>query len=85
MNPRRENIINTLKKSERKLWRAVAKNLEKKFREVNLSRLNKVTKSGDIVIVPGKVLGTGEIHHSITIGAFSYTNSALEKLKKSKS
>jgi len=52
-------------------------------REVNLSRLNKFTKENEIVVVPGKVLGGGEIEHKITISAFKFSTGALAKLEKS--
>ena len=52
-------------------------------RTVNLYELNRLTESGDVVYVPGKVLGTGDIDHPITISAFSFSKKAYEKLLKS--
>jgi large subunit ribosomal protein L18e len=34
-----------------------------------------------MVVVPGKVLGTGEIGHSVTVAAFSFSNRAREKIE----
>ena len=54
------------------IWRDTARRLEapsNNYAKVNLSRLNRHTNSGDIVIVAGKVLGAGSIDHPISIGA----------------
>ena len=46
-----------------------------------MDRLNKYTKDNEIILVPGKVLGTGNLNHKLTIAAFSYSETAKEKLK----
>ncbi|MCL4373791.1 MAG: 50S ribosomal protein L18e [Candidatus Marsarchaeota archaeon] len=51
---------------------------------VNLYKLDKYTKEGDTVIVPGKVLSMGKMNHSISIAALEYSAQALAKLKASK-
>jgi len=66
------------------LWKKVALELEKPTRNkriVNLSRLNRFTKESEIVIVPGKLLGSGSIDHNVTIAAFAFSEGAIEKLK----
>ncbi len=78
-------LIRDLSKSEKPLWRRIAKDLSKptrQRREVNLSRINRYSKEGDIIIVPGKVLGGGELNHKVTISAWSFSSSALEKIKR---
>lgn len=47
---------------------------------VNLGRLDKL--EADSVIIPGKVLGTGEINRKMKIYALGFSLSAVEKLKK---
>ncbi|MEM0380521.1 MAG: 50S ribosomal protein L18e [Desulfurococcaceae archaeon] len=67
------------------IWRAIARELEKparKRRVVNISRINRHTSAGDIVIVPGKVLGSGDLKHSVTVAAISFSKKALEKINK---
>ena len=49
-------------------------------RHINLNRIGQLTKDTDIVIFPGKVLGTGDIHHKITLCSFSISNSAATKI-----
>ncbi len=49
---------------------------------LNLGDINK--EKEQVVIIPGKVLGTGDIKEKKKIIALSFSSSALEKLKKSK-
>lgn len=66
------------------IWRAVAEELEKPSRRrrvVNIGRINRYTTEGDTVIVPGKVLGLGNLKHSITVAAIGFSKTALEKIK----
>ena len=49
-------------------------------RDLNLNRIEQLTKENDIVIFPGKVLGTGNISHKITLFSFSISNSAATKI-----
>lgn len=45
-----------------------------------MNRIAQLTKEGDTVVFPGKVLGTGNISHKITLCSFSISNSAAEKI-----
>jgi large subunit ribosomal protein L18e len=89
-NENLKKLISDLKlKSEQQnsnLLERVADDLERPTRirrEVNLSRINRYTKEGETIIVPGKVLGGGELDHKVIISAFKFSESALSKLKKS--
>ncbi|MBT5021473.1 50S ribosomal protein L18e [Candidatus Woesearchaeota archaeon] len=84
-------LVQELKKTsiveEASIWKRIASDLEKSNRNrrvVNLSRLNRFTKANETVIVPGKVLGSGIISHSVTVAAFSFSDSAIEQLKQNK-
>ena len=90
-NPQLIELINFLKKESREnkvnIWSDIAERLAKPNRRriaVNLSRLNRHTKRNDVVAVPGKVLGAGEIDHPITVAAFAFSGKAKEKIKASK-
>lgn len=52
-------------------------------RSVNLDKINKYTKDGDNVIVPGKVLSDGRMEHKINIAAMEFSGKALKLLKES--
>ena len=51
-------------------------------RIINVNRISQLTKDGDMVVFPGKVLGTGIISHKITIFSFSISNMAATKIIK---
>ena len=51
-------------------------------RTVNLTRINKITKENDILFVPGKILGTGNLSHKITLSSFSISTTARNKIVK---
>jgi len=50
--------------------------------QVNVRRLAEHTKSGDTVIIPGKLLGEGELKEPITVAAYSFSLAAKEKIEK---
>jgi len=49
-------------------------------RDINLNRIGQLTKENDTVVFPGKVLGTGNVSHKITLCSFSISNSAANKI-----
>ena len=88
-NPILQNLINELKKKSKEqsinLWKRVANDLEKPTRQrrvVNLSSISRYTKENEIIVVPGKVLGAGNLEHKITISAFQFSDGAKEKIEK---
>jgi len=81
-------LIHTLKKYGREfkapIWRDVAEYLARPTRkrvEVNLSRINRYTEEGDVVVVPGKVLGSGVLSHRVTVAAWRFSREAFTKIK----
>ena len=83
------NLIKELKKNaieqNIKLWKRIAFDLEKptrKRRVVNLARIDRYTREGEIIVVPGKVLASGFLNHKLTIAAQSFSRQAIEKIKK---
>ncbi|OGM03000.1 50S ribosomal protein L18e, partial [Candidatus Woesearchaeota archaeon RBG_13_36_6] len=66
-------------------WNRIASDLEKPTRQrraVNLSKINRFTKENEIIVVPGKVLSSGELNHKLTIAAWQFSQKALEKINK---
>jgi large subunit ribosomal protein L18e len=49
---------------------------------VNLYKIDKHTKEGDNVIVPGKVLSNGVLSHKVNIAAIEFSAGALESINK---
>ena len=52
-------------------------------RTINLSQIDRFAKDSDVIVVPGKVLGTGNISHKITLCSFSISNSGVQKVLQS--
>ena len=90
-NPEIIQLIRFLKKqsneNEAKIWREVAKHLAKTRQNraaVNLSRINRHTQKSDMIVVPGKILGSGAIDHEVTVAALNASEKAKEKLVAAK-
>ncbi|MEM1684231.1 MAG: 50S ribosomal protein L18e [Nanopusillaceae archaeon] len=82
------NLRKVGKKNEAKLWIYVSELLYKPTRqriEVNIGKIDKLSKEGDIVLVPGKVLGYGKLTKRVKISAWKFSEIALEKIKNANS
>ena len=78
------SIIMTKKKQA---WNKVSHLLSRPARKmisVNLDQLDKNSEEGDNIVVPGKILGTGDITKKIKIIAFSFSKAAEKKLREKK-
>ena len=85
-NPKTVQLVNFLRKQS-PFWYKVSEYLVKPKRNaisVNLEKINKIAKQNSVVLVPGKVLSDGEMTKSIIISALSFSQSAKQKLSKSK-
>lgn len=83
-NPQLRAQIRALRKQKAAIWKRVAADLKKPTRirrTVNLSTINRHTKTGDVVVVPGKVLSAGNLDKKITIAAWQFSEGAKEKIK----
>jgi large subunit ribosomal protein L18e len=80
-NPVLSALISTLMMEKKPLWKRVARELSRVRRdrvEVNLSKLDAFAKEGSTVLVPGKVLGSGNINKKITVAAFNFSRTARQ-------
>ena len=82
-----QQTMNELKHASRKnnapIWSSLAKSILKSSsikKVVNLKKINDFSKEDNVIVVPGKVLGTGNISHKITLCSFSISNSAAKKI-----
>jgi len=67
------------------IWRDIAERLERPLRvwpEVNVSRIERYAKEGEVIIVPGKVLGSGILTKKVNVAAWKFSKSAKEKIEK---
>lgn len=69
-------------------WKKVAQFVSgstRKYSSVNLLDIDSLTKAGDTVVIVGKVLGEGDLTKKVRICALSFSATAREKMKKTKS
>lgn len=86
-NPNTVNLIKSLTKQssaqDAPIWKAVANELKRanrKTKEVNVYHIDKTTDADDTILVPTKVLGEGNITHSVTVAAFKFSKEAKDKI-----
>ena len=89
-NQQLESLITELKKTsieqDVKIWKRIASDLErptKQRRVVNLSRIDRYSKSNDTIVIPGKVLSMGDLNKKVTVAAFTFSKNAITKIKSS--
>ena len=90
LNPELAETILEAKKNRK--WLEVAGILSSPRRNkmsINLDQISKIAeeekvKESERIVVPGKVLGQGELKKKLKIAAFAYSKSAIEKLTKEK-
>jgi len=82
--------IRLLRKSASKegasIWREAAERLSKprsRRTAVNLSVINRYSVEGETILVPGKVLGSGNLDHPVTVAAYTFSEAAKSKILKS--
>jgi len=81
-----DKLMREYRKTGSGLWRDVAEFLTRPTRKrisVNLSKINRYSEDGDIIVVPGKVLGSGSLDKKIKIAAFGFSEKAIEKIEAS--
>lgn len=79
-------LRNAFRANKAPIWRALKEELagsRANRREINVRRLAEITKADEVVVVPGKVLGTGSLGHKLTVCAFSISETAAKKVIES--
>ena len=87
-NQHTQQLIISLKQAAMKensaLWKRIASDLERSTRQrriVNIYKLDKYAKDGETVVVPGKVLGMGDLNRKLNVAAFTFSRQAVDKIK----
>ncbi|MCP1662242.1 MAG: 50S ribosomal protein L18e [Methanocalculus sp. MSAO_Arc1] len=86
-NPRLDEVIRMLRTAsntnEATIWREIACRLDtssRNYAEVNIGKINRYAQGGEIILVPGKVLGSGVLDQSVRVAALNFSESAREKI-----
>ncbi len=80
-----QQLIIELDQKKQLIWKAVAKGLNRPRRvgfTMNLNRLDKLTNGKETIVVPGVVLGTGELTKPLSVAALRFSDSAKQKIEK---
>ena len=84
------DMLKVLKKASKEkdapIWAKVADYVQKSRSNqkiVNLTKIDETTEDGNAILITGKVLGTGNISHKVSVSSFSISNSAAKKIKNS--
>lgn len=83
----RQKLANAMKKlakeNDSRFWKDIAERLEKskdRIVEVNVGRISRYAGTGDTVVVPGVVLGSGDIDEPISVAALYFSETARKKI-----
>ena len=87
---RTKTIVGLKKKvkiDNKNIWKDLAKRMARSARNlpvVNLEKINKLAEKnpGKLLVVPGKVLGKGSLTTKVNVAAFSFSEHALDEIKK---
>ncbi|MBC7114609.1 MAG: 50S ribosomal protein L18e [Archaeoglobi archaeon] len=88
-NPRLISLIRALRRRSHetgaKIWKDIAERLEgpsRNYAEVNVGKIARYASEGETVLIPGKLLGSGEIDFPVTVAALSFSESARKKIRE---
>lgn len=81
-------IVDTIFAAKKqKKWNKVAQMVSgsrRKYSAVNLNKIEKEAHDNHVIVIPGKVLGSGALTKKLKICALYFSNSALNKIKQNK-
>jgi len=73
------------RENKARIWAVTADQLSRPRRAravLNLNHVSRSTKADSLVLIPGKLLGSGAINHRVVVGAFEYSATAREKVER---
>ncbi|MCL4342554.1 MAG: 50S ribosomal protein L18e [Candidatus Thermoplasmatota archaeon] len=71
------------RKNQSTFWRDIAEKLSagrRRYASVDLGKIERLCNEGDTVVVPGAVLGGGNLQKKITVSALKFSSSAVDKI-----
>ncbi len=81
-----DELLKVSRESSSVFWRDVAKRINsrrKSYANVNVGKIDKIARDGDIIVVPGSLLGSGYFERKVTIAALRASRGAIQKLSES--
>ena len=80
-----QKLVEQLHTSTSLFWKRVGYDLQKPTRQrrvVNVYKIEKNTKDGDTIIVPGKVLSVGNLTKKVNVAAMQFSSDARAKIEQ---
>ncbi len=75
------------KKQKAPIWETVSRILigpSRNWAEVNIEKLDRMTKDKDVVLIPGKLLAAGTLSHPVCVYSFRASESARKTISAAK-
>ena len=66
------------------IWKSISKKLEGPSRNwpvVNVSKIEFNASKNGKVVIPGKIMGSGTLSKKVTVSAYSFTKTAIQKIE----
>ena len=79
-----DDLKTASRKNDAPIWKSIAKKLEGPNRNwpvVNVSKIEYNASKNGKVVIPGKLMGSGTLSKKVTVSAYSFTKSAVEKIE----
>lgn len=81
-------IVDTIFAAKKqKKWNKIAQIVSggrRSYSNVNIKRIEKESNDGDVIVIPGKVLGVGNLTKKVKICALYFSESAIHRIKEGK-
>lgn len=81
-----DTLLRVSRESNFSMWRDIARRLsggKQRYASINVGKLNDISKEGEILIVPGSVLGEGKLTKKVVIAGLRASRTALDKISSS--
>ena len=83
-NAKLKNLIIKFERRKLPYYKRIAELLSKPTRKrvrVNVQKIEKLCKDGEVIVVPGNVLGAGKINKKVTVYAWKFSEGAKKKIE----
>jgi len=84
-DPNTTELIRKMRAKKEKFYLLLARQLEKPMRSktpVNVTKIERTAAKDDVIAVPGRVLGAGQISKPVTVYAVHFSKDARNKIVK---
>ncbi len=79
-----QELYETSAKEDAPIWRDVARRLERSNRlhsEVNVGKIDRFANKNERVVIPGQVLGSGDLTKPVDVAAWRFSDQARSKIE----